>query len=110
MSDKIKNLKEKVYKMLEKSEKARNDDIHLQFMLIHHYYPDGIKQDENGVWWISRRAATVFQERYVARLRGVIQNEEGLFLPTDPAVMRRRKINEETWHYAMLQKDQWSHL
>lgn len=108
--DKIKNLKEKVYKVLEVSERARNDDIHLQFHLIHTFYPSWIMKTEDWQWWISRKASSIFKEDWIRRLRAKIQNEEKLFLPTDPEVRKQRKISEENWHYSMKNDVQWKRI
>lgn len=104
--NKIKKLKEKVLKELELSERARNDDIHLQCALIMRNFNKGIKQDEDWKWWISVEALRYFRETSIQRLRGKIQNDEWLFLPTDPKVRKFRKIKQENWYYEMSWKMQ----
>lgn len=69
-------LKKKVTKILELYPRARNDDIALQCFLIRDYFPQGIKQDEEGKWWISTEACRLYRDDHISRVRAIIQNQE----------------------------------
>lgn len=92
----IKNLKEKVIHILEKYPETRNDDALLTFYIIGQYLGDELIH-YNEKAYISTYALGKVREDHVKRIRAIIQNEEGKFLPTNENVRRKRKISEESW-------------
>ena len=98
--DRIKSLEEKVLYVLEKHEKSRDDDALLTFLIIWEYSRKYVKE-EDGKTWISSEALKWCREDAVKRVRAIIQNKKGLFLPTTEKVRKQRKISEEKWRSAL---------
>lgn len=100
---KIKNLKEKVEKMLRLYPETRNSDIELTIRIWKEYFPTKlITREKDGKIYVA--VSDLFElprEDNVKRLRAKIQNEEGKFLPTSLEVALKRGIEEEKWHKAM---------
>lgn len=99
---KINLLTEKVRYCLEKYPETRNDDALLTLRIIQAYLPEdvhliAVPDSPKPVAFVRYRALMRVREDNVKRIRAKIQNEEGLFLPTDPKVREKRKINEEAW-------------
>lgn len=92
----INNLHKMVSYFLRERPELRNDDIELQIALISHKRAyDVLKQD--GKRYIAVSALREFTQDNVKRVRAKIQNEEGLYLPTDPLVRKARGVKEEEW-------------
>lgn len=94
----IKKKKDMVVFCLREFEETRNSDITLLIKVWEEFYPQRIKTGkggERGVWL--RDLYDLPREEHVRRIRAVIQNEEGKYLPTDPAVRKQRRINEDVW-------------
>lgn len=85
-----------VLKILEGDVRARNDDKWLVIKALQ-YLNQQIEIDEERVIWYIPLAALheVPSFENIRRRRAEIQNRDGLFLPTDPLVLRDRKIKEE---------------
>lgn len=100
---KIKNLKQKVKKMLALHPETRNSDITLTIKIWKEYFPKKIvTREKDGKDYVA--LTDMFElprEDNIKRLRAKIQNEEGLYLPTDLKVALRRGIEEDKWHKAM---------
>lgn len=100
----IKRLEEKVIFCLQKYPEARNNDTRLTLYIIHEYLPGmlvrstTIRPGDKEEWWVKTEALYIVREDNVKRVRAKIQNDRHLYLPTDPAVRKQRKINEEVWH------------
>jgi len=96
--EQLKTLKEQVAYVLENYPETRNSDLYLWLILIRTFHPEASR-------FIKYIPYEVFKKfpnfETVARLRRKF-NEEGLFLPTDLAVLRRRrrleKLFRETIH------------
>lgn len=94
---KIKDLDKKVRYSLEHDEKSRNSDIRLMQMIWYTFYRSSLKEID-GVFYVS--LSNLFElprEDNIKRMRAKIQNEEKLFLPTDPAVAKKRGWKEDQW-------------
>lgn len=94
---KIKDLDKKVRYCLEIDEKSRNSDIRLTQVLWWTYYRDELKEIDT-VYYV--KLGSLFdlpREDNIKRIRAKIQNEEKLFLPTDPAIAKKRGWQEDEW-------------
>ena len=97
----LKTYKDKVKVILEKYEKARNNDGTLLAFYIWEYMPHMIGKDQDGEPCI--RLSNIKHLPPIENLRRsrqIIQNDLGLFPPTDPKVCKARKIKEENWRNA----------
>lgn len=81
-------VKEYVLQLLEQDERCRNDDKWLTYCVMRKFTNIYIPFDD-------------FQKipsfESIRRTRANIQNKEGKFLPTDPEVIKKRKIRQEEW-------------
>lgn len=94
---KIKNLDKKVRACLAKDERSRNSDIRLTQVLWYEYYKEHFKMVE-GHWYVEVNALyDLPREDNIKRIRAKIQNVEKLYLPTDPAVAKKRGWLEDEW-------------
>jgi len=86
--------KDLVSGLLERVPATRDDDM---LLLLAVWDAQGIKIDLNDI-----ELSTMFSAESITRARRRVQNSEGKFLPSDPAVARRRRINEDLLrdHYA----------
>ena len=95
----MKKLKEKVIYCLEKYPETRNSDTKLTSAVWLEFYKQFLFTAPDGTC-----AAIKLLDLYkiphqdsVKRIRATIQNKENKFLPSDPEVRKKRKINEEEW-------------
>lgn len=108
----IQNLEKKVFAVLSSVPQTRNSDIELTIEIWRRYYSKYIiVSSVSGVEAV--RLRDLFElprEDNVKRVRAHIQNDLGKFLPTDWAVARQRKINEQTWRVYMNQFHPNTHI
>lgn len=98
MEESIKNLKIAVLGILQDNPKARDSDQYLTIMLWMRYFPTRILELPDGSKAIKLRdVMDLPREDNVKRIRAIIQNVEGKYLPTSWEVAKKRKINEEVW-------------
>jgi len=93
--EKIKYLEEKILWALDKYPETRNDDVLLTLRIIENYAPYLVKYFENKPF-IALEGMNWCREDHVKRIRAKIQNEQGLFPPTDEVVKKRRGY-QQTW-------------
>ena len=94
---KIKDLDKKVRYALKNDERSRNSDIRLTQVIWWTFYRDSLKEID-GVYFVSLgKLFDLPREDNIKRIRAKIQNEEKLFLPTDPAVAKKRGWKEDEW-------------
>lgn len=99
---KIKNLMAHVKHVLRVMPMTRNSDVELTIQIWKLYRKEFIVELSDGTEAV--RLKDLFElprEDNVKRCRAKIQNEEGLYLPTDQAVAEARGIEEEKWRAAM---------
>jgi hypothetical protein len=96
-SKKLHDLKDKVEKILRDYPETRNCDVLLTNKLIELYFPQFYFLDSSGEIWINQRAKMAVREISVVRVRTMIQNEDGKYLPSDSRVRRVRRISEERY-------------
>lgn len=94
---KIKDLDKKVRYALKNDERSRNSDIRLTQVIWWTFYRDSLKEID-GVYFVSLgKLFDLPREDNIKRIRAKIQNEERLFLPTDPAIAKKRGWKEDEW-------------
>lgn len=97
-----KYLKEKIEECLEKYPETRNSDVALTNAIWLEYYKEWLfpAPDGNAAIRLSDLHELPNQDD-VKRFRAKIQNEERRFLPTDPDVIEKRRLNQQAWYIAM---------
>lgn len=94
----MRNLKDKILYCLTTKPETRNSDIKLTNFFWIHYYPEKIFQNDKKEFCV--RLLDLYDlptEDSIKRVRAVIQNVDGVCLPTDENVRKQRKISEEKW-------------
>lgn len=94
---KIKDLDNKIRAVLKDDEKSRNSDIRLTQMIWWRYYQHKIKMIDDKPYVNMLDLFDLPREDNIKRIRAKIQNEEKLYLPTDPAVAKKRGWLEDEW-------------
>lgn len=91
-------LKELVTNVLIEYPNTRNDDALLTLYVWWRENPDAFREI-NEQWYVSTSAITkeLSREDIIKRIRAFIQNEEGLYLPTDPIVLKKRMKRANNW-------------
>ena len=84
------HLIDQVKNILIEYEGARNSDITLTILLWQKFYGVEDSLNVNKLYDLPTQDA-------IKRYRAEIQNEKGLYLPTDPEILKQRKINEQLW-------------
>lgn len=91
-------LKRQILHILNKVPSTRDSDITLMIEIWKEFNPSHIKKNNVGELAIFLPSLHVLpREDNIKRIRAVIQNEEGKFLPTSWIVAKKRKINEQEW-------------
>ena len=94
----LKTYKQKVARLLAKWERARNDDGVLYAHYINTYHPSYVHRDAEDKPYVRLEdLKNLASPDTINRCRQIIQNVDGLYLPTDPAVRKARKIKEENY-------------
>jgi hypothetical protein len=94
--------KQMVLTVLENVQESRNSDITLMIEIWKRYYPQVIRKGKEGELGVYLKDLySLPREDHVKRIRAHIQNDLNKFLPTDPIVVRERRINEERWREYM---------
>ena len=83
---KLKEVKKLVEQILAEDERARNDDKWLIYRVLSHYTKVYIPFED---------FEKIPSYETITRARRLIQNKEGKYLPTDPEVLKKRRIFEE---------------
>lgn len=94
----LKTYKQRVRQILEKYEKARDNDGILTAYYIATYHPTLLRKDTDGNSCVPLK---YFGElpplENIRRSRQLIQNDDGEFLPTKESIRKARKIKEKNW-------------
>jgi len=90
-------LKDQVLHVLLNYPETRNSDITLTLRIWLIYYPEHITKVEGKNFVRLSKIFELPREDNVKRIRAKIQNEEHRYLPTDPQIIKRRKIKEQEW-------------
>lgn len=79
-------------------EKSRNSDIRLTQMIWWNYYKGSLLQHTDGKIYVNMADLyNLPREDNIKRIRAKIQNDLKEFLPTDPAIARKRGWQEDEW-------------
>lgn len=97
MSKTIGLLQKMIRYFLREYELLRNDDIDLQIAIIKHKHAYWVRTEKDGTQWVAVPGLRRYTQDNVKRIRAKVQNEEWLYLPTDPEVRKARKIGELEW-------------
>lgn len=98
----IRNLKEKVEKILSEDVDSRNSDITLMIELWVRYCSNYIDEDSFGFKTIRlKHLYELPREDAVKRVRAHIQNDLKKYLPTIEDVAIARRLNIDEWRVAM---------
>lgn len=93
----IDKLKEKVEIILKNVLRSREDDQYLTLCIWVKYYSDLLFKDESGKYCVRLEDTMKLpKEDNVKRIRAKF-NEQGLYLPTNPNVIKKRKILDKQW-------------
>ena len=90
-------LKEMVEHCLKTYPDTRNSDIKLTNQIWVVYYLDKIKIMDDGYYVKLLDLYDLPREDNVKRIRATFQNDRGLYLPTDPKVLKQRRLLESQW-------------
>lgn len=93
----MRNLRAIIEQCLKEDEASRNSDIRLTNYLWIKHYGGRLFKDNDGKW--SVRLIDIYglpREDDVKRIRALFNNK-GMYLPTDPEVIKQRRLNELQW-------------
>lgn len=94
----LKDYKDKVFKIMEEYPKARNNDLTLMAHYLKTYRSHLVKYDPEGVPYIELRDfKNMALPETLIRARRIIQNTDNTLLPTDPKVIKARRIKEQNY-------------
>ena len=101
----LKHYRQKVETILKDHESARNNDGSLYAYFIIKYCPQLVQHIHEG---FKESIPVIPLKNFkhlppmenIRRSRQIIQNDNNLYLPSDPAVRKARKIKEENWRNA----------
>lgn len=97
----LKHYKAKVQKILEDHESARNNDGTLMAYFVQKHCSHLVVKDPDGVEMLplkNFKHLPPFEN--IRRSRAIIQNDNQMLQPTDPAVRKARRIKEQNWREA----------
>ena len=92
IEEQFKTIKERVEWILKNYPEARNNDFYLYLLYLRNFERELSKYIKYIPFGLIK-SATPFES--VRRARQLIQNTEGKYPPTDPEVIRRRRIKEK---------------
>lgn len=99
-------LKNKVYKLLRDYPSSRNSDLVLTAIYWQKYFPSRIRKDDTGKKFIYLSDFLVLTKQSdIGRVRQIIQNIDGEFLPDSAEVRKQRGINEQRWKEFVLKNN-----
>jgi len=91
-------LKDQILHCLEVYPETRNSDITLMIRIWQTFTNKVIYSKKTKEHYIKvKDLYDLPREDWVKRIRAKIQNENNLFLPTDPEVIKARKKNQKKW-------------
>jgi len=92
-------LKDKVEYCLKNYPETSNSDVQLTLRIIYQFHNSHIKLIE-GKWWTTTEIQKEIREDDVKRYRARF-NSKGMYLPTDPEVIKHRNKLRKKWHNEM---------
>lgn len=94
---KIKDLDKKVRSVLAEDKESRNDDIRLTQLIWWKYCQNLIRMIDDKPYINMLNLHNLPREDHIKRIRAKIQNDEKQYLPTNPAVAKKRGWKEDEW-------------
>ena len=91
--ERFETIKDRVTYILEKYPEARNSDLYLIICYIREFVPELSKYIQYIPYNVIKKHDGLFES--IRRARQHIQNSLGLFPPTDPEVIKRRRRREK---------------
>lgn len=88
----LRTVKERVLYILDKYPETRNNDLYLWLIYVRLFEPELSKYIKFIPYDVLKKAVAF---ETIRRVRQKIQNELGLYPPTDPKVIKRRRRKEE---------------
>lgn len=111
MAKRLRDVKDKVYKILQKSENARNNDGSLNAHFLAEHCKQFIHKDLDGNDVVALKDFKHLPSfESLRRSRQIIQNDDGEFLPTMQSVRKARRIKEEQWRNWEVREAQNHHI
>ena len=86
-------VRDRVERLLERYPGARNSDFYLIILYIRNYVPDLARYIGFIPYEVIRRYDGLFES--IRRARQFVQNTLGRYPPTDPNVLKRRRMKEQ---------------
>lgn len=83
--------------ILKEDERSTNSDIRLTQMHWYRNHRHAIRMIDGEPFINLKRLYDVTSQDSIKRVRAHIQNDLNEYLPTDPAVRKKRKISEQAW-------------
>jgi len=97
----LKTYKEKVHHILKTHENARNHDGSLVAHYVNTFHHNLVIKDSDGDAAIKlRNLKSMPSIESIIRSRRLVQNDDGEFIPTIPAVIKARQIKEKNYREA----------
>ena len=90
--DRLKTVKERVEYLLRKYPGARNCDLYLIVLYIRHFIPELAKYISYIPYEVIKKYDGIYES--IRRTRQYLQNTLGKYPPTDPEVIRKRRLKE----------------
>ena len=90
-------LEKQIRHILATDEKSRNSDIRLTQMIWWNYYRKDLLETQGKVYVDIAALYHLPREDNIKRIRAKIQNDLKEFLPTDPAIAKKRGWQEDEW-------------
>lgn len=91
-------IKHQTLRILQDMPESRNSDITLMIEIWKRYYSSSIKVNSDGQLGIFLDSLySLPTQDNIKRVRAIIQNVEGRFLPTEEKIRRQRRINQGKW-------------
>ena len=97
LAEKLKTIKDRVEWILQRHPEARNDDFYLYLLYVRYFEPK-LSGYIKFIPFNLVKSATRFET--IRRCRQKLQ-EQGLYLPTDPKVLRKRRKLAEIYRRVM---------
>lgn len=99
LANKLKTVKERVEFVLRNYPETRNDDFYLWLIYVRLFCKELAKYISYIPYEVLKKAPKF---ETIRRVRQKIQNEEHKYLPTNPKVLKKRRLLEKTWRKAIV--------
>lgn len=90
-------LEKQIRHIMATDEKSRNSDIRLTQMIWWNYYKSSLLNHDGKIYVNMADLYNLPREDNIKRIRAKIQNDLKEFLPTDPAIAKKRGWQEDEW-------------